>query len=41
MIIMTQQENKMVRDTMAMITERKEEKEERNVRFLPILYWTD
>lgn len=38
---MTQQENIKIRETRARINERQEEKEERNVKFLPILYWTD
>lgn len=38
---MTQRKNKMIRETSERITEREEQKEEINVRFLPIIYWTD
>ena len=40
---MTQNKNKMLRmrEKTERITERQEQKEERNARFLPIFYWTD
>jgi hypothetical protein len=38
---MTQNKNKMIREKTERITERQEQKEERNSRFLPIVYWTD
>ena len=38
---MTQNKNKMIREKTERITERQEQKGKRNVRFLPIIYWTD
>jgi len=38
---MTQNKNKMIREKTERITERQEQKGERNARFLPIFYWTD
>lgn len=38
---MTQKKHKMIRETTERFAERQEQKEERNARFLPIIYWTD
>jgi hypothetical protein len=38
---MTQNKYKMIREKNERITERQEQKGERNERFLPIIYWTD
>jgi len=38
---MTQNKNKMIKEKIERITERQEQKGERNAGFLPIFYWTD
>lgn len=38
---MTQKKHKIIRETKERFTERQEQKEEKNVKFLPIIYWTD